>query len=291
MAATMPRVFISYTSNDAPFAEWLAATLESSNTEVWIDKWKIGVGDSIVSRVNEGIAAADNIIVMLSPASVASRWVQQEIGAAFTLMLTERGVKLLPALIENCEIPPLLAQYRYADFRVDKSRGLRELIAAILPSAGLREDLLVLFSRLNELLQDADTFFVQQAARATPRVERSELPLQAEWVQKGWRALHSLDGMFDRLVEKRYALEVGGHPAQPSGDSFDFYAKFNFLVSIGLPIRSEAWADTRDFRNRHTHSSSGVTRSLWAAESLKRQRERLAELDRVGRVLAFVNGR
>ncbi len=70
---------------------------------------------------------------MLSTASIGSEWVQRELGAALQRELEERKVFILPVLIEDCEIPPLLRDKRYADFREDYAQGLADLLAAIQP--------------------------------------------------------------------------------------------------------------------------------------------------------------
>jgi hypothetical protein len=40
-------------------------------------------------------------------------------------------VRVIPVLLDNCEIPPLLADVRYADFRVSFESGYADLLAAI----------------------------------------------------------------------------------------------------------------------------------------------------------------
>jgi len=53
----MPKVFISHSSKDKAFAEHLAADLKNAGLEVWLDKWEIEVGDSIVKKINAGLNA------------------------------------------------------------------------------------------------------------------------------------------------------------------------------------------------------------------------------------------
>src|SRR5712691_1039626 len=71
--------------------------------------------------------------VVLSPRSVASPWVQREVRAALTEEIQNECVKVLPLLIENCEIPGFLRDKLYADFRGNYQRGLSELLHRLKP--------------------------------------------------------------------------------------------------------------------------------------------------------------
>jgi hypothetical protein len=48
--------------------------------------------------------------------------------------LSDRSAKVLPLLYETCDIPHIIADLRYADFRSDYSAGLREILHSIQPS-------------------------------------------------------------------------------------------------------------------------------------------------------------
>lgn len=128
---TTPGVFISYSSKDSEFVERLANDLSKSVKRVWWDRWEIKVGDSITSKINEGIDRNDYLILVLSPNSVESSWVQKELNAGLMRELQTRNVVVLPILIGDCDIPPLIADKRYADFRASYEQGLAELLPAI----------------------------------------------------------------------------------------------------------------------------------------------------------------
>jgi serine/threonine protein kinase len=127
-------VFISYSSADSDFAGKLASDLQASGIGVWFDKWEIKVGDSIIQNINDGIHDNDYLAIVLSPTSVQSRWVRKELNAALMKELEEsRSVVVLPILCKDCDIPPLLAGKHYADFRDDYERGLKEILAVLVP--------------------------------------------------------------------------------------------------------------------------------------------------------------
>jgi hypothetical protein len=126
--------FISYSSTDAAFAHRLAQDLKKANVNIWFDRWEIKVGDSISEKIEAGLRDSDYLIIVLSPRSVNSSWVRQELNAAHIKELEARKVVVLPALIEKCDVPLWLRDKHYADFRADYDYGLWELLEVLAPT-------------------------------------------------------------------------------------------------------------------------------------------------------------
>jgi TIR domain len=123
------RVFVSHTSKDKPFVRKLVEALKGRNLNVWLDEQELQVGDSIAAGVSQGLKNADYLVAVLSKASIGSRWVQAELNATLMEELSGKGVTVLPVLIEDCELPTLLKDRVYADFRHDFNAGLQKLLA------------------------------------------------------------------------------------------------------------------------------------------------------------------
>src|SRR6266481_8594501 len=104
-----PRVFLSYSNLDKNVAGDITSQLRKSGANVRLADWEFKAGDSLVQRIESGLRAADYIIVLLSSNSVASPWVRQELNTALTRELEIRAVTVLPILVEDCEIPAVLA--------------------------------------------------------------------------------------------------------------------------------------------------------------------------------------
>jgi len=84
--------------------------------QVWIDEAELKIGDSLVSKISAAIDKADFVAAILSHNSVRSKWVTKELQLAMTQEIEGRRVKVLPILIERCEVPEFLADKVYADF-------------------------------------------------------------------------------------------------------------------------------------------------------------------------------
>jgi len=97
----------------------------------WLDEWQIRVGQSIPTRIGEGVTEADYVVLVMSPNSVSSGWVDVEWKTKYWDEVEHGRIMVLPALIDTVEVPTLLKTKKYADFRKSYSVGLVQLMAAI----------------------------------------------------------------------------------------------------------------------------------------------------------------
>ena len=123
-------LFVCYSHADKEFVDKLAHALVENKARVWVDRWELSVGDSLVQRVQDAISEADALLVILSKASVKSEWCKKELSAGLMRELTEKRVLVLPVLIEDCEVPLLLKEKIHADFREDFEEGLAQILEA-----------------------------------------------------------------------------------------------------------------------------------------------------------------
>ncbi len=129
----MKSIFLSHTHADKAFARELARALQRRGIYVWIDDAEIKVGDSLIEKIREGIDHVDFFGVVLSKTSVRSQWVAKELDVAMNQEIGGRAVKVLPILLEDCDLPSFLVGKLYADFRSDFDTGLRVLCERLDP--------------------------------------------------------------------------------------------------------------------------------------------------------------
>lgn len=124
-------IFISHSHQDKEFVDKLATHLIKHNAHVWVDRWEIKVGDSILNHVQKEIQAASAVLFVLSNASVQSEWCKKELSAGLMRELEEKSVIVLPVLLEKCQIPVFLKEKKYADFTESFDFGLKGVVDAI----------------------------------------------------------------------------------------------------------------------------------------------------------------
>jgi len=123
-------IVISYSHEDIDFVNELGANLFKNRVPVWIDRWELKVGDSLIRRIEEAIENADALIVVLSKTSVESEWCKKELTSGLVIELEAKSVFVLPIVIDDCEIPLFLKEKLYADFSTDKDKALQLLVEA-----------------------------------------------------------------------------------------------------------------------------------------------------------------
>jgi len=124
-------VFICHASEDKPAARDLALAMKALGAEVWFDEWEIRVGDSIVQKIDHALGRVSHLVVLLSRISVERPWVQKELSSALMLQLSEKGIRVLPLRLDDCTVPPILADIKYADARTGMTRAVVELKAVL----------------------------------------------------------------------------------------------------------------------------------------------------------------
>jgi hypothetical protein len=119
----MVRIFVSHVADaDVAERERLAFDLRAAGVGVWMAPGSLRPGESFSAAIDRGLMDSDYFVVLLSPASLASRWVQTEVNAAMDRAL--RGeIEILPLVVSPVAVPPLLSTFQQIDL-THYERGL-----------------------------------------------------------------------------------------------------------------------------------------------------------------------
>jgi len=104
----MADFFISYTSVDGGWAEWIAYVLEENGFDVIIQAWDFRPGSNFVLEMQKAATEANRTIVVLSPDYLKSRFTSPEWAAGFAEDPQGLARKLLPIMVRDCSPPGLL---------------------------------------------------------------------------------------------------------------------------------------------------------------------------------------
>lgn len=121
-------VFISYSTKDAGFVDKLSVELVKNRVQVWLDKWEMQPGDSLIDKIQQGLMDSSYLLVVLSQNSVDSEWCKKELNSGLMRELKEKKVVVIPILIDNCEVPLFLQEKVYADFKTNFDTGFKSLM-------------------------------------------------------------------------------------------------------------------------------------------------------------------
>lgn len=124
-----PTVFISHSMADDRLVRRIETAVRDLRYPVWYAETDLPPGDLIVSEVSAALADSDAMVVVLSPRSARSRWVEFEVNAVMAARLSGRDVVVVPVVIEDCDIPASLQGLNWIDMRGDHfGDGLIKLI-------------------------------------------------------------------------------------------------------------------------------------------------------------------
>jgi Tol biopolymer transport system component len=123
----MTQVFISYSRKDLAFVERLAEDLKKAGLDVWYDISGLAGGSRWRSEIQKAIKDSQHIIVVLSPDSVESEWVEREF-----LFASNLKRKIIPLLYRPCELPMNYLDLNYIDVQGENYRqNFGELLEAL----------------------------------------------------------------------------------------------------------------------------------------------------------------
>ncbi|MGH9668362.1 MAG: toll/interleukin-1 receptor domain-containing protein, partial [Bryobacteraceae bacterium] len=117
--------FISYSTKDQEFADRLHADLQSKGVRCWFAPHHIAAGKKMHEQIDEAIRLHQRLLLILSPASMASEWVKTEIAKARKREVTEQRRVLFPVGLVDFES---LRKWECfdADTGKDSAREIRE---------------------------------------------------------------------------------------------------------------------------------------------------------------------
>ena len=126
MPTGVPAAFFSYCREDSEFALRLAEDLKAAGANVWMDQLDIAPGQRWDRSVEDALTNCPRLLVILSPTSVNSTNVLDEVSFAL-----ENQKTVIPVLYRDCAIPFRLRRIQYLDFRADYARALKSLLKTL----------------------------------------------------------------------------------------------------------------------------------------------------------------
>ena len=107
--------FISYTSADQAWAEWIAWTLEGAGYSTVIQAWDFRPGSNFVLEIQQAATEANRTIAIMSQKYLESTFTKPEWAALFAQDPQGKKQKLIPVRIDACQLTGLLAPIVYLD--------------------------------------------------------------------------------------------------------------------------------------------------------------------------------
>jgi hypothetical protein len=134
LAAEMFDFFISHNRAEKAWVRKLVGEFEQRGVKYFFDEQSISFGEDIVSAITTALHSAKHVILVLSRASVHSRWVELEWATTVNEDPDAQARRLIPILLEECEIPIVIRRLKYLDARSLECDAVAEQLLKMLPT-------------------------------------------------------------------------------------------------------------------------------------------------------------
>ena len=170
------RTFISYSRTNRDFALSLAKELRSSGFDIWLDQLDIPTGSRWDDEVEHALEECEIFMVILTPDSISSNNVKDEIGYAI-----DNNKRILPVLLQNATVPFRLRRFQYVDF-TSKSfdegiESAKQLLSNLISQSTIPRE------SISSLPQKQESGVDVQSSAAT-EAERLKQKTEEDWIAR-----------------------------------------------------------------------------------------------------------
>lgn len=127
------KVFLSYARADFEAVQRVSNGLVAAGIQVWFDEKSLKPGINWMKEIERELSTVDFVVFFISPNSIKSAWAKQELQLALHRQISgEGGAVILPVLLQDADVSPLLRQFQWVDLRDgDIKKGVERLVDAI----------------------------------------------------------------------------------------------------------------------------------------------------------------
>jgi len=108
----MKKIFISYSRKDLDFVDKFAEDLQQAGYDVWYDLTDLEGGDHWADELQAAIDESDVYVLVISPNSVDSEWVEKEF-----IYADSKDKRIVPVFYEQTDLPLWLINIHYVDIQ------------------------------------------------------------------------------------------------------------------------------------------------------------------------------
>lgn len=186
------RVFVSHSHKDNSWCEGFVAGLKHNGLDVWYDREGLYVGAEWVKTLEKELQGRDTYLIVLTPDSWASEWVQREL----SLALGQRK-QIIGVICKPTQVSGFITNYQLLDVTQTGAWEAAQLVAAAL--SGVKS-----------------TSSPRQASQQTPQVAigTSQIDVSGEWTESG--GFHLYLSQIDTKITGAGERNMGIEGIQPT---------------------------------------------------------------------------
>jgi len=186
-------LFLSHSSKDKAVLRPLAERLRQDGLKVWFDEWVLKPGDSIPTKVEEGLEHSRVLVLCMSANAFGSDWALLESGTFRFRDPLKKERRFIPLRLDDAPIKGTLAQFLYIDWlSVKREENYPKLFEACKPST-------------KNVLSDWE--YIKKTWLQKVIQLDEDLKSGAYFFKSDWK--HVITTVYDSNVAKLWDLETG----------------------------------------------------------------------------------
>jgi len=178
------KVFISHSSNDKKFVRTLKDCLNENGIETFVDEDQLDIGDNLLAKLEGALDKTSHLVIILSPASISSKWVNYELKKALDNHKTGVTQKIIPIKYRECEIPPEINDLLHYDLTSEVVMPIDETNKVKFISQGFETFLLKLVRSIKNSSRSFNSIEKQEIINAIKSAS-ADIEKEANTVHRG----------------------------------------------------------------------------------------------------------
>ncbi|WP_053101356.1 DUF4062 domain-containing protein [Candidatus Rhodobacter oscarellae] len=122
-------VFISVSSKDLDWGDWIAWKLRDLGYHVRYHRWELGIGTDVAAWMADAVASSQVAVLLFSKHTEAASEISLEQRFIANVGLDQKAIKVLPILVDPVKIPRIFANlYRVELFSKNQDEAAKSLL-------------------------------------------------------------------------------------------------------------------------------------------------------------------
>jgi TIR domain len=235
----MASIYISHSRKDRELATQVALELRDAGQNVFIDIAGLTPGADWRTALTKALSEADVILVLITVNSESSKWVMSEIGAARAYQQTRGDIMLIPVVVGEVELPPLISDIQAIFSREGNAKNIAmQVVAAVNQFVGIKAAKQAERKEIQERIEKPAADYIEEALDSLGSREKRYRKFGFGWYAAGFIAL--IAGIATSVVLSRDAMARIGVP----GNQWPLFAylALKSLIIIGLLVATSKYS-------------------------------------------------
>ena len=219
---------------DKMFVRTLKDCLNANGIDTFFDEDQLDLGDNLMVKLENALDETSHLVIILSPASINSKWVKYELKKALDNHQTGVTQKIIPIKYRECEVPSELNDLLHHDLTSEVVIPLDETDKVKFISKGFEPFILKLVRAIKKPSNSFNKIEKQEIIKTIKSVEK-EIAKETESVHRGH---YEIIGYSNEESRIKYSKKILKDINEPSNEEvrpilLPISLKGKFQVELG----------------------------------------------------------